>query len=565
MNPDVVAYAEARLRQRNQWDGVKYTEFCKRCGITLQPGQLAFALVAYDGLEPRDLPTVYVHTNEDGAKEVHDLRAIGYQLFGQVEAFAPECRRIVVLIAGGRGGKSSVLAAYRAVHAAVTTNIDSLGPGEEAYAVIVAPDPRQREQCYNFARGLVESVPELKSMLDGEPSNESFTIKRRTARGVAKVTVDSLPAKRGGTAGRGRSLVFAALEECAFFMDDNKVVNDVDIYTAITPRLLPGAQALISTTPWLEAGLAYKEFVDNHPNPACAAPHLKVPGRPHRAIAAHAPTLLLRNVRVTREQVAAETARDPTNAAREHGAQFMQVGTSAFFDPALIAAAVDPGLRIGTRPQSEGSVCARGVDLGFVNDAAVGLDVERTAAGYAVLNWDEIFASVEKLRPSQVLERLASGAIGQGIEEMVCDQHYAETAKEDFAGRGLVFVGVPQDNDEMFSVLRNIMHEGQLRLPNDARLLEQLRSVRKRPLSGGRIKIELPRTKKGGHCDLVSALVHAVWRLYTAEVPEIVQEEPDVLKREAQAWTRQVKERIQQEESSDDDFDPYKQNGWMLR
>ena len=511
-----------------------FVDFCAWIGVELEPGQRAFCRVAFDGCDPCDL--------RDGDRE------LARKIFGDVDRIPQEARSVVVVVAGARAGKSYVIGALRSLHLALTVPLDTLAPGEPAFAVIIAPDPRQREQCYRYVLGAVKSKPELKATLDGEAGKESFSL----LRDGKTVIVESLPAKRGGTAGRGRSLVCAVLEECAFFLDDNYVVNDVEIYRGVNPRVLPGGQTILSSTPWAEAGLLYDEFVANHPSPKCAAPHLTEPGRPHRAIAAHAPTLLFRDVPLTRDIVAREQARDPVNASREYGAQFLSLGTAQFFDPAAIAAAAGKCQR-GALSGSLQALIGAGIDLGFVRDAATCMVVEREPEGYSAVDWTEILPSVERLKPSQVIDRLAETADTYGATEVAGDQHYAETAKEQLWERSppITFIAIPgggQGKAEIFTTTRDILHEGRLRLPNEPRLLEQLREVKKRPLPGGGMAIEMPRKPKGGHGDLVSALVAGVWHLSRLLLPDAPEREPDdPRERDAARWERKVDEQIERE------------------
>jgi len=518
------------------WARLTFTQFCKRLGVKLLPGQLAFALVAYDGKNPRDLTP--------------KLRRVARQIFGPVDVIPAKARRVIALVAGARAGKSYVMGALRILHLALTVGIESLAPGEQAFGVIMSPDPRQRAQCFAYVRGAVQAEAELCGMLEGKAGATQLTLRRPDG----LVTLESIPPKKGGGSGRGRSLVGAVLEECAFFNPDEYEISDEDAFKGITPRLLPGAQAILSSTPWAEAGLLYTEFVENHPDPSCAAPHLKQPGKPHRAIAAHAPTLLFRNVALTREIVEAEEARDPDNAAREYGAQFLSLGTSAFFDAARIAACVIPSMRLGqARTSDPQSIAAMGVDLGFVNDCATGVVGERDPQKYRLLDYTEVIPAREKLKTTEVYHRLATKADEHGIDEAIGDQHYALAIKEFLwdRGRPINWIDRPAGSAgkaSIFAVTREIVNEGQLELPNDPRLLEQLRSVTKRPLAGGGLAIDMPRTK-GGHGDLVAALVSLLWHLQRLRLPEA----PEALpprgpQRDAHLWQRRVDERIERDE-----------------
>lgn len=525
-------------QRRRTFAELTYTQFCRRLGVRLEPGQLAFALVAYDGKQPKNLPA--------------KLRPLARLIFGPVDTIPAKARRVVALVAGARAGKTYAMGALRLLHLALTVDISTLADGEQAFGVIMSPDPRQRAQCYAYVKGAVEAAPELAAMLVGKAGSDALTLRRPDG----LVTIESIPPKKGGGSGRGRSLVGAVFEECAFFDPEEYKISDEEAFKGVTPRLLPGAQAILSSTPWAEAGVLYKEFVANHPAPSCAAPHLTQPGRPHRAIAAHAPTLLLRDVALTRTIVAAETERDPENAAREYGAQFLSLGTSAYFDAAKIADAVVPALRLGQPPsQDPQAIRALGVDLGFVSDCATGVPVERDPRKYRVLDYVEVIPAREKLRPSEVLARLAAKADEYGCDEAIGDQHYAEAAKEAFYDRGrpIVWIDRPaggQGKVDVFKVTKDLLHEGTLELPNDPRLLEQLREVTKRPLPGGGLAIESPRKPKGGHGDIVAALVCAVWRLSRLRLPDA----PEVLPppgpdRAAHLWQRRIDAQIAADES----------------
>lgn len=534
------AFAELapKTRRARNWTGVPFTAFCRELGVVLALGQLAFALVAYDGLEPKDLPTP-------------ELRAMAREIFGPLDVIPPEARRVIVLVAGARGGKSYVVAALRCLHLALTVDLSGLAPGEEAFGVIIAPNPQQRDQCYGYALGAAQNCPDVAALIVGEPGVESFTLRRSDGR---QVVIEGLPAKRGGGAARGRSLVCAVLEECAFFLDADYVVNDADIFQAAMPRVLPGGQTILSSTPWAEAGLLYDEFIANHPEPQRAAPHLTTHGHPHRALAAHAPTLLFRDVPFTREIVQAETARDPVNAQREYGAQFMPLGAVMFFDPVSIAQSVDATLELGAElPRVDQQLVCVGADLGFRHDAFVGTAVDRQPHAYTLRAYVERLAAVERIKPSQAYAELAQLAQQYGSTEVVGDLHYADSAEESlWDSSAVVWIDLPggqKGKADTYMVVKLLMDEGLLKLPNDARLLQQLREVKKKPLPGGGLSIESPRKPKGGHGDIVSALVAAVWRLSKLQLPAAPEQLPaDVVERDAVLWERRINERIAADE-----------------
>src|SRR6185436_12399976 len=245
----------------------------------------------------------------------------------------------VVAVCGARGGKTYVLVALRILHLALTVSLDTLAPGEVASAPIIAPDKDLAEQALNYVKGAVDSDPELRASVLSRGA-EHIELRREDGRSV-EIVVKAASAR--GRTGRGRSLVAAAMEEAAFFRDADFQVNDEEIYKALSPRILPGGQLIIDSTPWAQVGLLYDLFAANHPAPACAG--LAVPAQnAGTAIALHASTLRLRDVPLTRDIVSSERKRDSENAAREYDAMFMAAGTSTFFDAHTIAQCIDDTL-----------------------------------------------------------------------------------------------------------------------------------------------------------------------------------------------------------------------------
>jgi hypothetical protein len=125
------------------------------------------------------------------------------------------------------------------------------------------------------------------------------------------------------------------------------------------------------------------------------------------------------------------------------------------------------------------------------------------------------------LKPSAVVRRFADEMKRHGATYAVADWHYAETVREHLTEAGLSLVPGPSAPAEAYVRTRALLREGNLRLPRHDRLLQQMREVQGRPTAGGGMSIMHPRWAKGGHGDLVAALVLALWQLYGDEVPAL--------------------------------------------
>ncbi len=487
-----------------------FLAFCVWLGVTLTPGQAELARVSFDGVEPVD-------------------RHLAKQLFG---ADVPVGRRsVVAAVCGARAGKSYVLVALRLVHGMLMRDVSALPPGQKAVALIIAPRDDLRMEVFRYALGAVQHKPELAAMLDGNPRVDEFTLRRPDG---ARVSFETGVATMGGTAARGRWFTDFALDECAFFRDSTFKVNDEELFRAGSSRVLPGGQTIVASTPWAEGGLLHRLW-KTKPSDTCIA---------------HAPTLVLNDSELTRAIVARAHEADPDNAKREFGAVFMTSGTTVFFESASIDAAVTEEL-FALEP---GDIVAAGGDFGFRSDSS--------ALVMAALRGPmmHVYAGIEKrpedgvpLKPSLTVAAFAKCIAGQ-CAYLMADQHYREAIAEHLETHELSYAPAPSQPAETYVRARMMLREGKVRihvagLPEGmpSRLLQQMREVQGKPTSGGGMSIVHPRWSQGGHGDLVSALVLALWQVSGDSVAGV---EPDWGTREWEA-AQQIARRKRHQDAKD--------------
>lgn len=467
---------------------LSFVSFAKRCGVKLTRGQRVLASVAFDGVEPRDLE------GED--------RELARRIFGDIETVPHAARATCVAVCGARAGKSYVICALRLLHLALTVPLPTLAPGEVAPGIIVAPDLRLARQTLRFALGAARSVPAIASLIEAE-SSDSFSLTRPDGK---RVVIECLPATRGGSALRGRTTLGAVLDEAAFFRDESSVVNDLEIYKALSPRIVAGGQIVIASTPWSEAGLLHSMFTANH-------------GAPVDAIAAHAPTTLLRDDPRIVAMIERERARDPENAAREFDARFMVAGSGLFFDSMAIDRAVG---ELGAPVLRQ----AAGIDLGFVSDSSAIVVVGATEERIGVSNTLELRPEKGRpLVPSEVVGAFAALAKCHDCHQLMADAHYLEAARETAMKHGVSLASAPGGQEgkaQTYLYVRELLNAGKLVLPNNARLLAQLKAIVAKPMPGGGLAISSPRRAGAGHGDLVSAFVLAVWGMKNASAWDLM-------------------------------------------
>ena len=466
-----------------------FTAFCRKLGVVLEPGQEALARVAFDGVEPCDL-------------DLHE-RPLARRIFGDIETVPSSARGVFAAVCGRASGKTK-LSSLRLLHLAVTVPLTLLGKGQVALVPIVAPKLKLATECLSMVKGEVQAHSFLSTMLVNPDSSESVVLQRPDGK---RVSIEPIAATAGGGAVRGRNIPAALLEECAFFRDDNYKVNDNEIFSAIVPRVLPGGQVLLVSSPWVRSGLLYTLHRENF-------------GRPSTTLVAHAPTLVMRSDPLVHEMAERERKRDADNFKTEFDAEFQDVSVSQFFDETTIERCVSDD----AQPHAQaprGATIVHGGDFGFVHDSST----------LVTVHWHNGIATVAEvvevrpehgapLRPSAVCAAFARVMQRQGGDTLIADSHYRESVREHLEAEGLYLATAPEGQAGKASTYvraRALMREGRVRLPRHARLLQQLREVVARPTSGGGLSVGSPRGP-GGHGDLVSALVLALWQEHGAEV-----------------------------------------------
>ena len=472
---------------------MKHADFARSpdyCGLELSP-LIAAVMDAGEGIRP---------TTIDDATS---LRHFGCEL----DALPTEARRTVVGRAGGRGGKTSRLLGTKALHAAWTVPLPTLRRGEVASSLLIAPDLKLARQALSFCLGYVDGSRILKRALVEEPTKDAIELRRPDGK---RIRIEVLAASRGGRGVRGRTLVFAGLDEAAFFYDETTgIVNDADVYRAVLQRVVPGGQVWIVSTPWVaDVGLLETTIAKNI-------------GTHETALAFTAGTRALNPTWDPTGEIEADLrANDPDAAVRGIDGEPMGGGAGVFFDATAITACIDETLVL---PLTPAGATAFGIDLGFVNDssALVGVTTEEPITVVVV---DELRPGKgAPLKPSEVTASFVATIRLYGADAVVGDGHYKLAAIEGLEPQGIEFVDAPAGRDgktDVYLHAKRLVAERRVRLPNHPRLLSQLRQIVSRPAPGGGLIITSPRGRSGGgHGDIASAFVNALWQAKEGALP----------------------------------------------
>lgn len=466
-----------------------FVAFCSWAGVPLTPGQARLARVCFDREQP---------DRED---------EVDRELFGEACTPVPaRALRLVALRLGRGSGKSHVCASY-GVFRMLTGDTALCGPGDYPAVGVSSVDKAEAAGVLAKALALVKGKPALAAMLRDENAT-GFHLVRPD--GVRVRFVTRVTAAKGKGA-RGPSWLLFVIDE-AEFVDPGSAdatARVEDLATSAAPRVLPGGAVVLCSTPWPAESYVSRLFDENY-------------GHPLHALCAFGPTLLLRDepaIRMERDKL---MAADPARALREYDCVITDVA-GAFFE----ATAVD-GAISATTPRVRHHRVSVGIDLAFVSDGSAAVHTERQVVGARMMlvvtavDWIDPRTEKKKpagaglTKPSAVVGKFVADAHEAGASALVADGHCIDLVREHASNpdAAIQVVRAPMSPAELSAAevyLRDLFREGLVQIPNDPRLVGQLKSVIAKAMPGGLLRAQLPRRAGAGHADLFVALRNAAW------------------------------------------------------
>jgi hypothetical protein len=405
------------------------------------------------------------------------------ELFFEVSRRAPPKRRVKELwvIGGRRGGKDSA-ASLMAAHAAITFDQEGkLRPGERAVVLCVACDRDQSRIVLGYIKSYFNDVPALKA-----------NVRRETSDGIELNNgIDIVVGTNNYRSVRGRAVLLAILDECAFFKSETSASPDIETYRAITPGMatLRGSMLVGISSPYRPHGLLYGKFQKHF-------------GKDDSDILViRAPSLTL-NPTLDRGIVEQALEDDPAAARAEWLAEF-RADVAGFADIALIEAAVDRNVTI--RPPRPGIMYTSFCDVsGGVRDSAA-CAVTHLEDDVAVL--DNLLEVKAPFNPTVATQQICGTLKAYGLGTTVGDRYGAQWTVDAFAKCGIRYEHSERDRSALYLDALPLFTSGRARLLDNKRLVTQFASLERRTGPSGRDRVD---HGPGGHDDLCNAAAGAL-------------------------------------------------------
>lgn len=425
--------------------------------------------------------------------------------------------RGVCIVAGVRGGKSR-LAVCAAIWGALRADLAKVETYEPVLAVIVGPTVRAARQTFRQLLGVMRRDG-LRDRIVGKPTADAVVMRRPDGR---EVTLTVVPATAGGESVRGVWLAAIVVEEASSWRSetDGAAVSAEDTLDAASPRVLPGGQQWVISSPGAPSGLLHDIWRRHYGAPPPPDADGRVPW-----LVVHAPTRAL-NPSFPASSIEAMRAVNPDKAAREHDA----VWTSAV-DSWIPHEWTDRALRAGPPilPRERGCVYVAAMDPATRgNGWCLVVGTKRWVDGVPKVSislaheWRG--SQRNPLDPAVVLRELAARVLPYGVTTVLTDQWAADSlrALSRELNTGVMLVERAAQGDElreMYEALRLALALHDLELPPEpANVAHDLRGAR-RVLTPAGVRIEWARTTDGRHGDFGPALARCVRALRTVEAP----------------------------------------------
>lgn len=416
----------------------------------------------------------------------------------------------LAILSGIRVGKS-LLAALLAIYWTQTCDVSRLGPGEIPRVSIVSVTKQNAQVVFDHIVGRIMASESLKKLLIGAATAESLMLRHPTG---IPVEICVVSGSRAGSSLVSRWSAGCIFDEFPRMMgQDEGVINWNDSRDAVIDRILPGAQIVSIGSPWAPHGPAYDVYTASFGKPT------------DRIVMFKAPAWVMNPIVWTPEKIE-QSKRNPDTYQTECLGEFASPEESLFAQLEIEGATralpiiLSPDSRYAYRAAMDPAT--RGNGWTFVVATRIGTKKK-------IVRVDEwIGSKVDPLKPAEVMKEIAAICREYGIQTVDSDIFLADAIKEIGASLGInvrINTITEREKAKKWMSIKTKFASQEIELPPDMKLRSDLLQLRKRATSNG-IKIILPNSGDGRHCDFAPSLLMALsGYLEDAVVEEVETEE----------------------------------------
>ena len=415
--------------------------------------------------------------------EQHDI----FKLCTGREYYVPYDYAEATYLCGARAGKDSRIACPSASYeAAFGDHHKHLARGEHAVISLVAPGREQTRIAFDYIKSHFMESKLLRSMLEDEPTAGEIKLTNRTRIATFPSTKASL---------RGWSIPCAIEDESGFFRLEGSVDSDAEIQASIRRGMIgfPRTKLLKISTPYFKSGVLYDDF-KNHFGKDSAD-----------ILVWRAPSILM-NPSLKASRLEREKRLDPLRFAREYLAEFSE-DLDSFLPSAWIEAAVVAGRHeLAPTGSHVASVDVSGLGSG-ANADAFSLNISHgTADGKAVQDlmrgWKKSRGSSINL--SGILAEIKTNLDRYNLSSVHGDAYGKTWVSERFGDAGIAYIQTENDKSFYYLAMEPLFAQGRVELLDNDEIQREFKTLERRMMPGGKIKIDHPRGLHDDHANAFS-------------------------------------------------------------
>ena len=385
-------------------------------------------------------------------------------------------------IVGRRGGKTRAMAVLAAYIGGCCDHRAVLAPGERGMLPVLAASIAQAKSFYNMTRGVFETVPRLRSLVESETAD--------TLSLTSRVDIQVRPASFRTI--RSISAVSAIGDEVAFWRDSDTSANpDAEVIGALRPALLTtGGMFVGISRPYAQRGELFNAYRKHHGDK----------GDPGRLVV-KAPSIVM-NPSLPQAEIDRAYADDPARAAAEYGAEFRQ-DIEAYVARDVLERLVTAGV-VERSPEPTRKYNA------FVDMSGGSSD----SAALAIAHQDGVRVVLDAVRerkaphsPESVATEFADLLKRYGLREVTGDAYAGLFPREAFQRYGITYRPAERTKSQLYVDLLPRLNSAEAVLLDVPAIIDQIAALERRTARGGRDSIDHP---PNGHDDLANAVAGAL-------------------------------------------------------
>ena len=381
---------------------------------------------------------------------------------------------VAQLCCGRRAGKSFALALIAVFLACFRDYEPFLAMGEKATIVVVAADRRQARVIFRYCRGILQSVPALRGLIEGETNEEL-----RLTNGV---NIEVMTASSRSI--RGYAIPVALLDEAAWWSVEGSADADVEIVGGLVPAMKqfgPLAVRLSASSPYGRRGAFWDDYKTHY-------------GKDDSTTLVWQAATWVMNPTIPLADLNAEFAADPARASAEYGATF-RTDLEAFVSRDVIEASVEPG-RYELPPVAGMNYIAA------VDPSGSGADAMTLAIGHREdeqVVIDAVRSRRPPFSPETVVGEFCDLLKTYNIRKVTGDRYAGEFAREPFRKAGIEYELTDRSASDIFREALPYFNSARVDLLDIPQLIAELIALERRTSRVGKDSIGHP---PSGHDDL---------------------------------------------------------------